>query len=312
MNVLKIVADLPTLAPIRGQVLVKVEACGVNPVDTYIRSGAYKRLPPLPYTPGKDGAGTVSVLGDGVTTCQVGDRVWFYGSVTGSSAEYCLVTADKLFQLPDTISYEQGACVGTAYLTGYRALYHKGQAKQGETVFVHGASGGVGSAIVQMAVASNMQVYGTAGSEEGLSLLKDMGVKGAYNHKDPSYLDALKQDLPTGPDIIIEMLANKNLNVDLDLISLGGRIVVVGNRGTIEITPRHIMMKECTVTGVMLFNQTLLESNEATSHVNKGLSDGWLAPKVWKTVPLQEISEAHTEIIDNRGAKGQIAVLIGQ
>src|SRR5262245_40840614 len=151
--------------PGAGQVLVRVQAVGVNPVDTYIRSGAYARKPELPYTPGTDAAGTVAAVGEGVTTVSAGDRVYTSGTVTGAYAEIAVAEVSQVHPLPEKASFPQGAAVNVPYATAYRALFQRARGQAGETVLVHGASGGVGIASVQLAVAAGMTVYGTAGTE---------------------------------------------------------------------------------------------------------------------------------------------------
>src|SRR5512139_1971426 len=137
--------------PGRGQVLIAVKAAGVNPVDTYIRSGQYAVRPQLPYTPGLDGAGLIESVGEGVTGWAVGDRVYTAGTLSGSYAEFLLCDQAQVHCLPDGVSYQQGAAVGVPYGVAYRALFNRALAKPGETVLIHGATGGVGIAAVQMA-----------------------------------------------------------------------------------------------------------------------------------------------------------------
>ncbi|MBT6136588.1 MAG: NADPH:quinone reductase, partial [Rhodospirillaceae bacterium] len=170
------VAD-PTPGP--GQVLVKVAAIGVNPVDTYIRAGVYAVLPDLPYVPGGDAAGTVEALGDGVKSFAVGDRVYMAsvvgGHQTGATTEKAVVPVGELFQLPDNASFAQGATLGVPYATAYYGLFQRGRAKPGEILFVHGASGSVGTAAVQLARARGMIVIGSAGTERGRQLVLEQG-----------------------------------------------------------------------------------------------------------------------------------------
>jgi len=168
-------ADLPVPQPAVGQVLVRVFAVGVNPVETYIRSGNYARKPALPYTPGSDAAGIVEVVGNEVTAFKQGDRVYTDGSLTGSYAEFALCDLSQVHPLPANISFSQGAALGVPYATAYRALFQRGQARAGESVLVHGASGGVGIAAVQLARAHGMNVLGTAGTERGLQLVLEQG-----------------------------------------------------------------------------------------------------------------------------------------
>src|SRR6201997_2493227 len=167
--------DVPTPKTADGQILVRVHAVGVNPYDTYMRAGTYAIKPPLPYTPGSDAAGTVEAVGPGVTKVKPGDRVYTSRTLTGAYAEYALALEEQVNHLPDKISFEQGAGVWVPYGTAYHALHHFAKARAGETILVHGASGGVGSAAVQIARAMGMRVFGTAGSEKGLDLIRKEG-----------------------------------------------------------------------------------------------------------------------------------------
>ncbi|HEY2461839.1 MAG TPA: NADPH:quinone reductase, partial [Candidatus Acidoferrum sp.] len=174
--------DVPTPKAGAGQVLVRIKAAGVNPSDTYMRSGAYPVKPPLPYTPGSDGAGTIEAVGDGVKKVKVGDRVYTARTVSGTYAEFSVALESQVHHLPDKISFAQGAGVYVPYGTAYHALHHFAHARGGETVLVHGASGGVGIASVQIARAMGMTVFGTAGTDKGLDLAKREGAHQVFNH----------------------------------------------------------------------------------------------------------------------------------
>ena len=163
-------AEVPDLQPGAGEVLVRVHAAGVNPVETYIRAGTYARKPALPFTPGNDGAGVVEAVGEGVTEFQPGDRVYLAGSSSGTYAEFALCNTAQVNRLPEKVSFAQGAAMGTPYATAYRGLLQRGEAQPSESVLVHGASGGVGTAAVQLGSAHGMRVFGTAGTERGRAL----------------------------------------------------------------------------------------------------------------------------------------------
>ena len=139
------VEDVPQPEPVEGEVLVRVQAAGVNPFEAYVRAGWYTELPALPYTPGCDGAGV---------RVDTGERVYLTDSLSGTYAEYALCTKADLRPLPDGLSYAQGAAIGVPYLTAYRALVQRAVPKAGERVLITGASGGVGIATVQLAVAA--------------------------------------------------------------------------------------------------------------------------------------------------------------
>jgi NADPH:quinone reductase len=239
--------EAPDPRPSPGQVVVAVRAAGVNPVDTYVRSGIYGPKE-FPYTPGSDGAGVVEAVGAGVTRVKAGDRVYLAGSVSGTYAQKALSNEPSVQPLPDNVSFQQGAAVYVPYGTAYQALINRARAEAGETVLVHGASGGVGVAATQIASARGMTVIGTAGTERGRQLVLEQGARHALDHGAPNYLQRL-MDLTRGRgvDVILEMLANVNLAKDLTVLARGGRVVVVGNRGSIEINPREAMKRDAAI-----------------------------------------------------------------
>jgi NADPH2:quinone reductase len=291
------------------QVLVQIRAAGVNPVDTYIRAGTYARKPALPYTPGIDGAGQVIAVGAAVERFKVGDRVYGGWPVTGTYAEQALYDDQWLFPLPDALSFEQGASLFVPYSTAYRALFHKGMAQPGETILIHGATGAVGLAAVQLAVAAGMTVIGTGGSAPGRELALAQGASFMVNHHQDHYQDTiLEVTAGRGVNVILEMLANKNLGTDLTLAAPGGRVVVIGSRGSVEINPRDIMGRETVVTGMSLFN-TLPETMEQIQrYLQAGLKNGSLSPVVYQTLPLEAAPAAHTGVMAN-AAQGNWVLL---
>src|SRR6201993_277782 len=183
--------EVPTPKPDAGQVLVRVHAAGVNPYDTYMRAGTYAIKPHLPYTPGSDAAGTIEAVGSSVTKVKPGDRVYTAQTLTGAYAEYALALEDQVHPLPKNISFEQGAGVWVPYGTAYHALHHFAKARAGETLLVHGASGGVGTASLQIARAMGLTVFGTAGTDKGLELAKREGAHQAFNHTKAGYQEEI-------------------------------------------------------------------------------------------------------------------------
>src|SRR5436189_193625 len=267
--------------PDSGQVLILVKGAGVNPVDTYIRSGAYARKPNLPYTPGIDAAGIVDAAGHGVKQFKPGDRVYTNGTITGACAELALCEESRVHPLPSKVSFAQGAALGVPYGTAYRALFQRGHGKAGETVLVHGATGGVGTACVQFARAAGMTVIGTGGSERGRKLVREQGAHHVLDHTAAEY----EKELMTitdgrGVDLIAEMVANVNLAKDLTMLAPAGRVVVIGNRGTIEINPRDAMAREADIRGLTLFAATEADLVEIHAAIIAGLENGSLRPIV--------------------------------
>jgi len=296
-----------------GQVLVRIRAAGVNPVDTYIRSGSYALMPPLPYIPGTDAAGVVEAVGEGVKRVKKGDRVYVVRTagppLTGGYAELAVCHEALVQPLPAGVSFAQGAAVAVPYGTAYRGLHHKAHARPGETVLVHGASGGVGIAAVQLAVAHGMTVIGTAGSERGRTLVREHGAHHVLDHSAPDHLTRLTELTEgRGADVILEMLANVNLQKDLDVVARFGRIVVIGNRGTIEINPRGTMTKDATILGLALPNAPADDMASIHAALVAGLANGTLRPVVGRELPLSDAAQAHTAVLAP-GAYGKIVLL---
>ncbi len=292
-----------------GQLVVRLKAVGVNPVETYIRSGAYARLEKLPDTPGSDGAGVVESIGAGVTQFRPGDRVYLYGSLTGTYAELALCEAAHVHPLPANVSFGAGAALGVPYATAYRALFQRGQARVGETVLIHGASGGVGQAAVQLARAAGLRVIGTAGTEAGMKFVREQGAHEAVNHRGENYLKQIL-DLTggRGVDLIIEMLANVNLGKDLGLLAKLGRVVVVGSRGPVELNPRDTMMRDADIRGMTLFNTPPAELAGIHLALQAGLACGALRPVIGQEIPLAEAPRAHEAVMQD-GKFGKILLI---
>ena len=301
--------EVPALKPAAGQVLVRVHAGGVNPADTYARTGNYAVKPNLPYTPGTDGAGIVEAVGDGVGSVKPGDRVYIGRNLTGTYAEYTLALESQVHHLPQNISFAQGAGVYVPYGTAFHAYLHHAKARPGETVLVHGASGGVGIAAVQIAHAMGLQVLGTAGTPKGLELVKREGAHQVFDHSKPDYRDAiLKATNGKGADVILEMLANVNLGHDLKLIAQNGRVVVIGSRGDVMVTPRDLMARRGAVHAFTLWAITEPEAREVHAAIAAGLENGTLRPVVGKDLPLKDAPKAHEEVMAP-GAFGKIVLV---
>src|SRR5437762_10243412 len=247
--------EVATPQPGPDQVLVLMHAIGVNPVETYIRAGTYGRLPELPYTPGNDGAGVVEQVGADVSEFKAGDHVYTAGSISGTYAEFALCKKEQVHPLPANVSFAQGAAMGTPYATAYRGLFQRAEAKPGETVLVHGASGVVGTAAVQLARARGLRVFGTAGSDEGRKLALEQGADEAFDHRAPDHFEQImKATDGRGIDVIVEMLANVNLGRDLTILAKRGRVVIIGSRGRVEIDPRDAMQRDADVRGMAIPN----------------------------------------------------------
>lgn len=295
--------------PAGDEILVRLKAAGVNPADTYIRAGTYAAKPSLPYTPGADAAGIVEAVGASVKKFKQGDRVYLAGTTTGAYAELAVAKSSMVHPLPETISFEQGAAVGIPYGTAYRALFIRGHALPGETVLVHGASGGVGIASVQLARAAGLTVVGTAGSDRGRKLVAEQGAHHVLDHHSPDCLEQLRSLTDSqGVDLIIEMLANVNLGKDLTVLARNGRVVVVGNRGGVEINPRETMGRDAAILGMILMNASPRELASIHAALAAGFENATLRPIVGQRIPLSEAPRAHKAVME-AGAYGKIVLM---
>jgi len=301
--------EVADLVPAPHQVVVRIGAAGINPVEAYVRSGKYPMKAPLPYTPGSDGAGTVSIVGEGVSDWKPGDRVFVARSISGTYAQFALCEADCIFPLPENISFEQGAAIGVPYATAHRALFGKANAKAGESVFIHGATGGVGVAAIQLALAAGLTVGGSAGSASGERFLSSLGLKYTTDHNADNYLsDVIGMTCGRGFDIVLEMLANQNLAHDPEIMAPFGRIVVIGNRGTAEVNPRDWMGRDLSIFGMTLFNVPLPQLREIYLHIGKGLADGELKPVIDpRRFSLENAPDAHRAVLEP-GSHGKIVL----
>jgi NADPH2:quinone reductase len=306
--------EIPDPKPGSGEVVVRVRAAGVNPVDAYIHTGTYARKPALPYTPGQDGAGDILAVGAGVKDFKAGDRVYICGvgntvAGAGTYAELALCVPSQLHPLPARVSFAQGAALGVPYCTAYRALFQRACAKPGETVLVHGATGGVGIACVELAHARGLTVIGSGGTDAGLAAVREHGADVVVNHRQPAYTDEITRATGgKGVNLIVEMAAHVNLDRDLGLLAKHGRVVVVGNRGKTEIDARQAMGRDAAILGMTLFNVNEVDFIEIHAALIAGLTNGTLNPVVGREIPLAEATRAHEGVMEP-GALGKIVLV---
>jgi len=313
-EVLEVESEVAVPEPGDDQVLVRVVCAGVNPVETYIREGQYAKLPELPYTPGTDAAGDVERVGKNVTTVKEGDRVFVVGSNnsnnTGSYAQFVVTDSTYVFPLHPRLSYAQGASLGVPFFTAYKALVLRAQTRPGETVLVHGASGAVGTAAVQIARAMGAMVVGTAGTKEGMDVVSQCGAHHVFNHNHKNYDKKMVEHLGSGFDVIIEHLANINLGHDLQMINQNARVMIVGCRGSVNINPRHLMGPEANVMGVALGTTVPAQWKEMGAAIVAGVEAGWVNPVVNKEYDMEQVALVHHDIIHNKGAKGKLVLRV--
>ena len=296
-----------------GEVVVELGAAGVNPADTYMRSGTYAILPKLPYIPGGDGGGVVSAIGPDVTEHKVGDRV-FVGTalsfdLTGCYAEKVKRKASEALSVPKGVTFAQAAAFGVSYPTAHYALFERGGARPGETVFINGASGSVSSSAIQLAKRAGLKVIGSAGTSKGLQLVRAEGADHAVNHTEEGYMDEVRRFTGgKGPELILEMLPNVNLAADMDVAAKFGRIIVIGNRGEITINPRVAMAKDLDIRGLVLWNATAAQVKSMMLDILAGVAEGPLRPVVGREMRLSEAAAAHLAVLEH-GVGGKLVLI---
>lgn len=300
--------DVPDPVPGASEIVVQIAATGVNPVETYIRAGLYTKRA-TPFTLGTDAAGIVSAVGADVTGFEIGERVYTSGSVSGTYAEYAVCRVRDVHKLPAHISDAEAACLGVPYATAYCALMMRAKVKAGESVLIHGATGGVGLAAVQFARGRDVKIIATGGTQKGRALAFAQGADFVLDHTRENYLDEVMEITEgRGAEVVLEMLANVNLNRDLKILAKGGRVVVVGNRGEVEINPRDLMSRDASIIGMSLMNATDEELEIIHAAITEGLRDKTLKPVIGEELPLENAAEAHRKIMEP-GAYGKIVLI---
>jgi len=215
----------------------------------------------------------------------------------------------QVHRLPSSISFSQGAGIGVPYTTAYYALFYSAHALAGETVLVHGASGGVGTAAVQLARNAGMTVIGTSGTEQGRALSVEQGAHYVVDHSAPDHMDRIRTiTVGRGADVILEMLANINLGKDLGALAFGGRVVIIGSRGSVEIDPRIAMRSNAAILGMVILNAAEHQLRGIHAALAAGLENGTLHPVVGREFPLSDAVSAHHAIMET-GAYGKIVLL---
>ncbi|MBI4353779.1 MAG: NADPH:quinone reductase, partial [Candidatus Omnitrophica bacterium] len=245
-------------------------------------------------------AGIIEAVGEGVTHVKVGDRVYGARCLSGAYAEQALFDAVHVQPIPEAVTFAQGACLGIPYVTAYGAIVLRAKVKRRETVLVHGASGGVGTAALQILRQRGVRIIATAGSEEGRRLAKEQGAAIVLDHHDPThYEQVMRLTRQRGVQVILEMLANENLAKDLTILAHHGRVVVIGCRGTIEIDPRQLMWRSGSILGLRLRNVTKAAYRKIHAFLVEGLRAGHLRPVVGKEFPLAQAAEAHRAVLQS-------------
>lgn len=294
--------NVPKPKPADNQVLVKVKAVAVNPVDTYIRAGMYPMDLPQPFIIGCDLAGVVEAVGPAVKRFQKGDRVW--GSNQGllgrqgTFAEYAAVDECWLYPTPEDVSDQDAAAIALTGITAHLGLFRDAQLKMGESVMVNGGSGGVGSCVVQMARAVGARVFTTAGSSEKIKLCRQLGATAAVNYK----TDNIDAELSKfgAVDVWFETLREQDFDQIVKHLAFRGRILIMAGRESRPAFPvGPFYVKDAKLLGFAMFNAPPEEQRKCAAEINRWLAKGKLKPQIGKVMKLSEAAAAHRLQEDN-------------
>src|SRR5262245_34317115 len=290
--------DLPKPQPIGSQVLVRTGAVAVNPIDTYLRNGANYWELPKPFIIGCDCAGTVEAVGPQVRRFQPDDRVW--GSNQGllgrqgTFAEYCAVDEQWLYPTPANVSDEEAAACALVGITAHLGLFREAMLKEGETIFVNGGSGGVGSMVVQMAKIAGAKVLSTAGSADKVAALKKLGADATVNYKTDDVAAAVKSFAPSGVNVYWETVREPDFDKIVSFLGERGRIVLMAGRDArppFPVGPFYV--KGCSLYGFVMFKATADEQKACADDINRWLAAGKLKANISRVLPLREAAAAH-------------------
>ncbi|QDU97747.1 NADPH:quinone reductase [Lignipirellula cremea] len=290
--------DLPQPSPGPGQVLIKVAAAAINPVDTYIRNGANYWPLPQPFIIGCDAAGEVVEVGEGASRFQPGDRVWTTNQGLmgrqGVFAEYAAVDEDWVYAIPDGVDAETAAANALVGVTAHLGLSGRARLAENETLFLHGGSGGVGSMVLQMAKAVGARVMTTAGSEEKMAVCRELGADLVVNYKTDDVDAALQQFAPGGVNVFWETQREPNFEQIVSRMAERGRIVLMAGRDARPVFPvGPFYVKELSLLGVVMFKATAEEMRVSAEQMNAWMAAGKLRPQIGARMPLAEAAAAH-------------------
>ncbi len=298
------VGDLPDprLAP--GQVLVKVGATALNPIDLYLRSGFIPMVTAFPYVIGCDLAGTVTDIGPGATRFRVGERVW--GSNQGmmgrqgTTSEFVAVDEDWLYPTPDRLTDPEAAALALTGITAHLGLFHWGKLQGGEFAYVSGGAGGVGSMVVQMARAVDARIATTAGRPESRKLAESLGADLVLDYHDDDLTAPLREFAPEGLDLWYETQREPDLETAIPLLRRRGRMIVMAGRAAKPTLPLgSFYPRDCSLLGFAMFNASAEEQRLAADDIRHWVEDGVLRPIIGRSFPLDQAAEAQRLLEDN-------------
>jgi NADPH2:quinone reductase len=297
--------ELPRPEPKEGEVLVRVGAAALNPIDTYIRSGAVSMPLPKPFVPGCDLAGSVEAIGSGVKRFHPGDRVWgsnqgLFGR-QGTFAEYACVHEDWLYPTPTGIFDKDAAAGALVGITAHLGLFRFAKLQPNETVFVNGGTGGVGSMVVQMSKAIGANVIATVGSPEKAELCRRWGADCVINYKTEDVAKVLREFTKNeGVQVWFETQRDPNFERTFDLLSRRGRMIIMAGRQARPIFPVGAFYpRDLTLYGFGVFNAPPVEQRICAQDINRWHGDQKLHVLIGKSFRLSEAGQAHRLQEDN-------------
>jgi NADPH:quinone reductase len=313
---------LPSPSPQTGEVLVRVGAASLNPIDLYIRAGTVAMPLPKTFIPGCDLAGTVEAVGAGVQRLRVGERVW--GSNQGllgrqgTLAEYAAVHEDWLYPTPANVSDTQAAAAALVGITAHLGLFRDAKLQSGETVFVNGGTGGVGSMVLQMTRAGGGKVITTVGSAEKAEQCRQWGADCVLNYKTDDIPARVKEFTQgKGVNVWYETQREPDFVRSVDLLAPRGRMVIMAGRTAQPVFPvGPFYVKGLSLYGFAMFNATPEEQRRCADDISRWLAEGKLHVLIGKTFPLSEAAAAHRLLEENTLGKagtlaGKVVVLPG-
>lgn len=290
--------DLPMPTASGSQVLVRVGAVAVNPIDTYIRGGVVQFELPKPFIVGCDLAGTVEAVGPQAKRFQVGDRVWGTNQGLlgrqGTFAEFAAVDEAWLYPTPKGVSDDLAAAGALVGVTAHLGLVRDAKLKAGEILFVNGGTGGVGSTVVQMSKAIGARVVTTCGTDEKCALAKQLGADLAINYKTENVADRVKGFAPNGVNVYWETLREPNFEYAVGMLAQRGRMIIMAGREARPAFPvGPFYVKGCSLFGFVMFAATPDEQRTCSEDINRWLAGGQFKPRIDRVMPLSETAEAH-------------------
>ena len=292
------VGEIPEPTVGSDQVLIRVHAASVNPIDTYVRGGAVAFELPRPYILGCDAAGVVEKVGEGASHFKVGDRVWCTNQGLlgrqGTFAERIAVSQDWCFPLPDSVSFADAAACALVSVTAHLGLYREAMLQAGETILVIGGTGGVGSMVVQMARATGARVITTAGSDAKCQRARELGADVVINYQRESIAEVVKREAAKGVNVFWETRREPDFDLAVELMAPRGRMVLMAGRDARPVFPvGPFYVKECSLHGFVMFKATPVEMKAAADDINHWLVQGKLHANIAATFPLDQAAEAH-------------------